>query len=165
MTKIKLPLKDLLVNAFDAKTLHIPASIDIEEVIEFTDVPDVELDVHELLASANQMAIVWSAEDVRHVRSDLSIAQANNVLERVRYRHDATLGVTWETLAIAAETLFGPAKQLRIDRCERALAAYDEPELSDLLADALHWCHANGTSFDDALRLARQHFDAETDSE
>lgn len=83
----------------------------------------------------------------------------------LRHRHDATLGVTWETLTIAAETLFGPAKKLRVDRCERALAAYDEPELSDMLADALHWCQANGTSFDDALRLARQHFDAETDSE
>lgn len=164
MTKILLTLEELLDRAFDTPTLHVPASIDIKEVLEFIDPPPIELDLHELLAK-NEIAIVWSVDDVRHVRGDLSHDQAWEVLQHVRNRHDATVGVNWETLTDAAEALFGPANKIRVDRCNRALAAYDEPELTDLLTDALHWCKANRSSFDEAVRLARLHFDAETDSE
>jgi hypothetical protein len=33
---------------------------------------------------------------------------------------------------------------------------------ADLLADLQHWCRANRTNFDHALRRARMHFDAES---
>jgi hypothetical protein len=68
--------------------------------------------------------------------------------------------------------------QERATRCQQALTAYSradtETNLVDFLADAMHWCHLNGHSFDDALDTAvmdsfhdaldtaAMHFDAET---
>jgi len=57
------------------------------------------------------------------------------------------------------------SNQQRADRCQQAIASYSDDDthtnLVDFLADAMHWCHANGHSFHDALDTALMHFDAE----
>ena len=68
-----------------------------------------DIDFHALLAERSQIAIIWSIEDVQEVRPDLSQDQAWEVLQVVSRRHDATLGVTWETLDYASQSLFGDA--------------------------------------------------------
>jgi hypothetical protein len=59
--------------------------------------------------------------------------------------------------------------QERADRCQQAIDAYSDDDtytnLVDFLADAMHWCAANGHSFRDALDTARMHFDAEVTSD
>lgn len=65
------------------------------------------IDIHAMLAKRQQIAIIWSIEDVLEVRPDLSDDQAWEVLRVVDRRHDANLGVTWDTLAFAAADLFG----------------------------------------------------------
>ena len=50
--------------------------------------------------------IEWCIEDVKDVREDLDDDQAMEVLEYVKDRHDATMGITWETLQYAADHLF-----------------------------------------------------------
>ncbi len=37
--------------------------------------------------------------------------------------------------------------------------------LVDLLADLMHWCDRSGSRFNDALRIARMHYKAETSGE
>jgi hypothetical protein len=48
----------------------------------------------------------------------------------------------------------------------RAMTACSDDDIYtsfvDFLADAMHYCHLHGHSFDDALDTARMHFDAET---
>lgn len=39
-----------------------------------------------------------------------------------------------------------------------------EDALSDLLADAMHWCDRNEIDFDNELDRARGHYDAETEA-
>jgi hypothetical protein len=53
--------------------------------------------------------------------------------------------------------------EARIERAAAAIGTYDEygEELIDLLADLLHWAERNGHDFDDALRIARGHYEAE----
>ncbi len=70
-----------------------------------------EIDVHKLLAQSSQIAIVWSIEDVKAVRPDLTDDQAWEVLQHVERRHDANLGVSWDTLDSAAHSLFGDAAE------------------------------------------------------
>jgi hypothetical protein len=57
------------------------------------------------------------------------------------------------------------SKQERADRCQQAITAYSDDEaytnLVDFLADAFHWCHANGHSLSDAFAAALMHFEAE----
>ncbi|MCL2375705.1 MAG: hypothetical protein FWC82_04200, partial [Firmicutes bacterium] len=49
-----------------------------------------------------QIAIIWSIEDVQHVRPQLNDKQTMEVLDRIKRHHDCNLGVTWETLRIVA---------------------------------------------------------------
>jgi hypothetical protein len=58
----------------------------------------------------------------------------------------------------------------RIEQGRQAVAGYngdwDEwTNLIDLLADVMHWAASEGLSFDEALRIARNHFAAEAEDE
>ena len=55
---------------------------------------------------SRQIAIIWSVEDVQAVRDDLSDYHAMEVLNEVKRRHDAEIGVSWETLRIWADELY-----------------------------------------------------------
>lgn len=70
-----------------------------------------DIDIHELLAKRKQIAVIWSIEDVQQVRPDLTGDQAWQVLEEVDRRHDAELGINWQTLEYVAELLFGDAPE------------------------------------------------------
>jgi hypothetical protein len=59
-----------------------------------------------LLAKRRQIAHIWSVEDVRDVRPDLDDEQAWSVLQLIDDQKDATQGITWETLAVAAAVLY-----------------------------------------------------------
>jgi hypothetical protein len=56
--------------------------------------------------SLRQIEIIWSVEDVRVVRQDLSDDQCMRVLQRVQQNHDAQYGITWEIIQTCAETIF-----------------------------------------------------------
>lgn len=58
------------------------------------------------LKTARQISIIWSVEDVLEVCPGLSDEQAMDVLDRVKRYHNATIGVTWETLKFWADELF-----------------------------------------------------------
>ena len=53
----------------------------------------------------------------------------------------------------------------RVQRCQSALVRYSDGgpliSLIDILADAMHWCDANGEDFHYALCVAGKHFIAE----
>ena len=57
----------------------------------------------------------------------------------------------------------------RVQRCQRAIAGYSDENacisLIDLLADAMHWCDANGEDFHYALCVAGKHFVAELNAQ
>ena len=69
------------------------------------------LDLHAILTARRQIAHIWSVEDVQSVRPDLSEEQAWEVLQFVDRHKDAELGITWLTLTMAAEHLFGDAPE------------------------------------------------------
>jgi hypothetical protein len=50
-----------------------------------------------------QVAIVWSIEDVQQVRPDLNDDQCMEVLGAVVDKHDACIGVSWDTLEVWAD--------------------------------------------------------------
>ncbi len=55
---------------------------------------------------ADSIEISWHIDDVKEVRPDLSEAQARDVLDQAKRRHDASIGITWDVLAIHADDLF-----------------------------------------------------------
>ncbi len=50
--------------------------------------------------------ITWCVEDVQHVCPNATEEQAIEVLEYVKRKHDADLGITWESLDWAYDYLF-----------------------------------------------------------
>lgn len=62
-----------------------------------------------LLKPFQSMAVVWTTDDVQHIRPDLSEAQAMDVLCLSQENHGANFGINWDTLSFAAELLFGEA--------------------------------------------------------
>jgi hypothetical protein len=152
MTNLTLSLRDLLRRSLDNT---ITNRLD-----------EVEVNIHELLASHHQIAIVWSVAGVLDRRPDLTTYQAWQVLQTCERRHDVQWGVTWDTIDSIAEELFGPRNSGRVERCNRTIEAYGddiaESNLIDFLADAMHWCETHGHSFRDKLRLAEEHHAAET---
>jgi hypothetical protein len=51
--------------------------------------------------------VLWHAEDVKQVRSDLDDEQCREVLDFVIRNYDPNNGITWETLLHAASRLYG----------------------------------------------------------
>ena len=51
----------------------------------------------------DEIAIVWSVADVLEVRPDLTEDQAYEVLQLTKDKHDATIGINWDVLAVHAE--------------------------------------------------------------
>jgi len=53
-----------------------------------------------------QIALIWDVSDVKAVRPDLSDEQALDVLEMAKSKHDASMGVSWDTLECFADMLY-----------------------------------------------------------
>ena len=82
----------------------------LRKAMETSPLPEPnEIDIHALLAERRQIAHIWSTEDVLCNRPDLNEDQAWEVLRNVDRHKDAELGITWLTLEMAAEHLFGDA--------------------------------------------------------
>jgi len=67
---------------------------------------DVNSHVRELLAKQHSIATIWSTDDVRGIRPDLTEDQAWEVLQQVDDIHDADCGINWTTLETVAEDLY-----------------------------------------------------------
>ncbi len=68
------------------------------------------IDIHQLLEQRNQVAVIWSVEDVQSVRSDLSDDQSWDVLQRCIKVHDCEIGFNWLLIQYVADDLFPSTK-------------------------------------------------------
>ena len=59
-----------------------------------------------------KITITWNDDDVRHVASQMKVTlsdeQIINVLNYVDKNHDATVGITWDTIQWAIEAELRP---------------------------------------------------------
>lgn len=168
MSTLTINIRDLLKSSLGNSITHVPCAVDLEELLDFNDIIQCTIDIQEALNANRQIAIIWSIEDVKDRRPDLSDDQAWQVLQSCQRQHDCNFGLTWETLDSAADMLFGSGNEHRVERCQLALRKYngdddDDANLVDLLTDAMHLCRKNDREFKDFLNIAEQHFSAETE--
>lgn len=52
------------------------------------------------------ITIKWHIEDVLSVNPNLTEKQASDVLQYVERNHDAEIGINWDVIEIACDTLF-----------------------------------------------------------
>jgi hypothetical protein len=60
---------------------------------------------------SNSIAIIWCIDDVKSIRPDLSDNECMEVLSKQEHKHDASMGVSWDTLEWYADYLF-PKKEV-----------------------------------------------------
>lgn len=162
MTKVTINIRSILDRTMKHDTVHLPATVNIDDFLDYADIQEMEFDVHDLLAEQKKIALVWSVEDVQRMRRDLDDNQSWAVLQQCERDHDCDHGLTWDTIEQTAYDLFGSGNAHRIERCVRSISAYGddlaESNLVDFMADAMHWCGSVGYSFDELLTRARSHF-------
>ena len=59
---------------------------------------------------SNSIAIIWCLDDVKQVRPDLNDEQCLDVLRYADRKHDASMGITYDTLEFAADYLYKQEK-------------------------------------------------------
>lgn len=107
MTPLKLDLARLLTNAAGETSLLAPATVDIQQMLDFNAIGTSAVDLDQLLAGQYAIATVWSVDDVRQMRPDLTHHQAWAVLLFCQRTYDCEVGITLPVLKRAAFTLFG----------------------------------------------------------
>ena len=112
--KLNVNIREILeaqASTYDG-TIQINATVELDELLDnLPDEEEIDVDIHELLETNRQIAAIWSIEDVQSVRPDLDEDQAWDVLKNVDHHKDAELGITWLTLKMAAEHMFGEAPE------------------------------------------------------
>ncbi|MEO8964711.1 MAG: hypothetical protein ABI370_08570 [Gammaproteobacteria bacterium] len=58
------------------------------------------------MSLTKQISIKWHIDDVLSVRPDLTHLQASKVLEHLKRKHDADVGVNWEVIEAVSDMLF-----------------------------------------------------------
>jgi len=68
-----------------------------------------------VLDDSNSIAIIWCIDDVKNIRTDLSDDECMEVLSYQDRKHDASMGVSWDTLEWCANYLFPPKEEASND--------------------------------------------------
>jgi hypothetical protein len=125
-----------------------------------------DVDIDELLADHQAIAIIWDIQHVKAQRPDLGDEQAWEILQECQRCHHLLNDPMLETIRQVAENLYPRQRRERRDKAAEIIAGYgngDEREnLVDLLTDAMHWCEGFGEPFDEFCDTARVHFAEES---
>jgi hypothetical protein len=119
--------------------ISVQAHIDTDAILEALDLPDedeFDVDIHELLAKNRIIGHLWGIEDVQEVRPDLNDDQAWQVLQAIEQRLDSQFGMSWDTIEIIADELFGSKPVQRWQgRIDVAVEGYSRDEAIEHFTD------------------------------
>ncbi|MEZ6063982.1 MAG: hypothetical protein R3C19_26860 [Planctomycetaceae bacterium] len=71
-----------------------------------------QMDLLMHLTEQRRIAVIWSVEDVKQLRPDLTDNQAWHVLLETRRSHDACVGINWNVIDAVADVLYPQTHQL-----------------------------------------------------
>jgi hypothetical protein len=179
--KIKINLYDALVDETGTNTAHLPVAIPMDEFVEYNDIREHEVDVHEALAEQRAIALIWDAEMLITHYPHLTEAQAWDILQGCSMNYSAEQGLTWDDIAERVHEQYPDPADRQLppdpegkndDRAAWALHAIKafqeatgteiEDALPDLLCDLMHWADRSSCDFDRAFLRAQDHYSAET---
>lgn len=164
--KIKFNFRDKIRQFADSDNrLTLKASVDVDTLVETAFLSDeLEVELDELLQENRIIGHLWTIDDVREVRPQLTENQAWEVLRECKDRLDSQVGLNWQQIEDVADDLFGAATQ-RLVRFSEFVEQYNdfdaEQSFIDLLGDAMHWCRINDANFEELLAEAKTVFQTE----
>jgi hypothetical protein len=164
---LKVELSDPFEDAIDSVISEVEEAIENIRKYSPSDLErTIDVDLEELLADHQAIAIVWDTSHVKDQRPDLSEEQAWEVLQAIDY--DRLNDPMLETIRHVAENLHPRKRQPLPAKAGQIIAEYGDGDerknLVDLLTDAMHWCEGFGEPFEEFYGSARIHFAEETKS-
>jgi len=170
--KCTIDLRDHIRQAADSDNmLTFEASVDVDNLFETASIPDeFEIDLRDVLDEQYAIALIWDADQVLSHYPHLTKEQAFAVLKQCERNYKGEEGLTWDDIGDTVARMFpdpdGFLSPDRVLRVEKALHDYTDSDevanLTDLLADAMHWCRHRGQSFERLLGTAQMHYSCET---
>jgi ribosomal protein S15P/S13E len=94
--KVKINLHEALVSALGSNTVRVPAAIDIDDLLEYGDASDYEIDIHDLLAEQQAIALIWDADQLLSHYPHLTKDQAWAVLQECERNYKGVEGLCWD---------------------------------------------------------------------
>lgn len=83
----------------------------------------------------DKIAITWTIEDVKSLRSDLTDEQAIEVLNTVEHRQDADHGVNWDMIGEVIKELYGGPDEEEEEGDNELIALYKTTSTNELRAE------------------------------
>lgn len=122
-----------------------------------------EVDIHDLLARHQAIALVFTIEDVKKLRPHLADGQAWAVLQMFEAAAEDCPDPMHETIIQLADMEYPKHRKAKLAEIGKIVANYDphgdeRENLVDMLTDLLHWCQSFGEPLDEFLATARMHF-------
>jgi hypothetical protein len=163
--KVKVNIREHLTKRCGSE-IDIPVTIRIDQVLKVAGIAhehELDLDIHELLAQEGKIAHIWGIDDVQCIRPDLEDDQAWQVLQDIERRLDSQYGISWDTIEIVADELYGPKPERRwhgrIDVTITDTDGYDPADVSNRLQDLCALLAEDGPDVQaivetDSIRLA-----------
>jgi hypothetical protein len=110
--KVTINLRDYFLDAADRDhMLTATTRFSVDELFDGNAIGQkhaFHIDIHELLAENRTIGHLWSVAEVQDMRPDLDDHQAWQVLQTVMDRLDSRDGISWDTIGVIADELFGP---------------------------------------------------------
>jgi hypothetical protein len=156
--KVTFNIRDYILDATDSDNmLTATTSFSVDELFDGNAIEeehDFDIDLDDILYEQRQVAVIWTTDHVREIRSDLSEDQSWEVLKTCRARWGSCQGIDWQVIEKTAEEMFAlqPVKRWhgRIDVTIADADGYGQGEvihrlreMADLLAKDMPGVRAN----------------------
>jgi hypothetical protein len=162
---VKLDLREALVDQLGSASIDIPATVDLDDILDFNDIREHEFVIDDLLAENRIVGFLWDTQHVCDQRPDLTTDQAWQVLVQCERDWDRLSDPMLETIRDVATKLYPLQRKARPTKASEVIASYGDGDergnLVDLLTDAMHWCEGFGEPFDEFCATARVLFNEE----
>lgn len=110
--KLPINLPHLIEQQLGRTPIELPVTIDVGMFLEYSELDESELDLHELLRENRMIGHFYTVDDVRQLRPHLTDDQAWQVLEAIdkSVKLAPEYGMSWDGIRDTADSLF-PAQE------------------------------------------------------
>ena len=106
--KLPIDLPGMVAEQLGRSPIDIPVTVDVGMFLEYSELDESEIDIHELLHENRMIGHFYCIDDVLNLRPDLSFDQAWQILQTMEKSVALTpeSGLSWDGIRNTADSLF-----------------------------------------------------------
>lgn len=109
--KLPINLPNLIEQQLGRNPIELPVTIDVGMFLEYSELDETELDLHELLREHQMIGHFYTVDDVQHLKPHLNEHQAWQVLQAIdtSVKLAPEYGMSWDGIRDTADAMFPPS--------------------------------------------------------